>query len=440
MSVLPFFDPLLETADHRDLVRSLFALVRKISYGFVVVHGHAEAAATFVELLATKFPDVARHLLLAQRNPMRVTTVFTGAPPRIETRELDDPKCTAAMLLRSFLRQDPDVVGLTQLDAEAAPLCFSAASTGHLVLLGSASTELEGIVAALSTGQEDLRPHIEESVRLVAELSAEGKLVRVRLRPERAPALVDVARVENGQVVLQRELLPSAELPEPLHTPRWAPPLSERTPPTSNVRTASVVTTTPADGPHLLGTRYAFRPSGASWPTCGTCQQPLALIVSLDLSLLRNEPTRAQLFVCRAGACDVSSETAPGVMAELLPRDGLFRVEAPDTLKTDVVAPGAMELLAVDESSDDPLFCDKVGGWPSDGAAPPELELLFQFTEGTVLEGGTRSGWNFEEAGLVPGTPARAVIDPNRPHHFPGEGVGTLFHGPGRLTFRWQSV
>lgn len=438
MSVLPLFDPLLETADHRDLVRSLFTLVRTVPYGFLVAHGHAEAAAALIEGLARNYPDAGLRLLLAQRNPMRATSVFTGERPRIDTHEVD-PAATATMLLRSFLRQDPDIVGLTQLDAESGPMCFSSATTGHLVLMGSAAAELESIVATLCGDTPGLARHVEESMRLVAEFSLDGKLARVRFRPERGPELVDVARVENGQVVLNRDLLPHLEAPPPMYTPHWAPPLSERTPPMSNVRTAHVITTTAADGPHLLGTRYAYRPSGASWPICGTCQQPLALIASLDLALLRNEPTRAQLFLCRAGACDVSSETAPGVVAELVPADGLFRLEAPDALKTDVVAPGAMELLAVEESSDDPLFCDKVGGWPSSGLHP-ELELLFQFTEGTVLEGGTRAGWDFTEARLVPGTPAKAVIDPNAPHHFPGEGVGALFHGPGRLAFRWQSA
>jgi|GEM_PF-3165770 hypothetical protein len=445
MALLSQFEPLLEHPGHVDLVRVVLSLIRTSSYGLVIAHGHAESAATWVELVAKNFPDAGRHLLLAQRHPLRATTVLTGERPRIQTRDLEDATVTTAALVRSFLRQDPDVIGVTQLDADVAPLAFTAASTGHLVLLGSAAAELESVVSALTADDERLRVHVEASVRLVAEFSLEGKLARVRYRPD-GQSLVDVAFIEAGEVVVKTELLPPPEAPRPLHTARWARPLSERLPVTENARAAFVINTTSTDGPHLLGTRYAFRPSGASWPTCRDCQRPLVLIASLDLAELpaplRTEPARAQLFLCADASCDRSSEAAAGVVAELLPRDALYRLEAPDSLESPVVSPGAMALTRVDEGPDDPLSCDKLGGWPS-VPTEPELEPLFQFVEGVLLDGGTPAGWDYTEARLLPGTPAQQVIDPHEPRHVPslltGDAVGLLLRGPGGLVFRWAT-
>jgi len=73
------------------------------------------------------------------------------------------------------------------------------------------------------------------------------------------------------------------------------------------------------------------------------------------------------------------------------------------------------------------------------------MELLFQFAEDPVLEGGLTSGWDFDAAEVVPGTPPTVVLDPNSPRHFnsllSGSAVAFLFRGSGsrRLAFRWQT-
>ena len=136
---------------------------------------------------------------------------------------------------------------------------------------------------------------------------------------------------------------------------------------------------------------------------------------------------------------------------ELVSPDGLVTVHAPEELRSDALEPGAMELIAFDDDRSGPLRCDKLLGWPNfeqgddvpldDDGTP--MTLLFQFAEGSTLEGGKAPLWHFEEARQIPGEPPKKVVDPNKPRHFPslltGEAVAFLFVGRQRLAFRWQT-
>lgn len=170
------------------------------------------------------------------------------------------------------------------------------------------------------------------------------------------------------------------------------------------------------------------------------------LVVQLALPLIAARTELAQLFLCGKGGCDLKDENAPGVRCELLSPDGLVTVHAPEELKSDVLEPGAMELIPFEDDRSNPLRCDKVLGWPNfeqGEDSPPESTLLFQFAEGSVLEGGRAPEWNFEEARQIAGEPPKKVVDPNQPRHFPalltGDAVAFLFLGPQGLAFRWQT-
>jgi hypothetical protein len=462
MTALEPLDEFLASPGHRDVSRALLASVFG-AHGLVFVVGETkdDAGARLVSALAKAWPTPHVHLVLIEAAPTRATHLLDGQgqPRVIEGRGVADA-------LRAALRQDPDVLALPSMDEGLAPLVVAAAQTGHGMVLAGRFASGEAFLEALCGGDASLSASLEPMVQVVVELVAaadgRGVMQRVRRRCETGLATVAVATPDGVQLFGER--LPRTEV-RPPPPPRLAPPLASRPPPTVAPRRAWLAETATGDAStrHALGTATAFRPQGMTWPRCRDCEAPLQLVVQLDLAALPAEfdvPVRnglAQLFVCTEG-CDTFSESAPGVVAEVLTPERLSLVTSPGHEGHVVVAPGAIvgwrpfeEGMKSDDESW-PLRADKLGGWPAweQGEEWPReadgspMTLLFQFAEDEVREGGTPPTWSFEEARLVPGLPSRRVLDPERPCHFPAiltaESVGFLFLSrDGRLVFRWQT-
>lgn len=457
MTPLERLDPFLASPAHRDLSRALLAALFRQRMTTVVC-GDA-AARDVVAALVHSFAQQRVHLVFAQTRPLRVVNLVGDA---LETRELP-AEMTVPQVLRSFLRQDPDVVVLDELDAEVGPFVANVAFTGHQVLVGS-PLPFADVTAQLAGADVHLFEHLPSVLTLVVELR-DGKLSRV-LQRGADRSLVELARVEGEHVVLRRDLLPEEKSSAPLRTPHFAPPLTERPRPSRSPRAAFALHTTGHDtgSRNALGSRLALLRAGEAWPTCPQCQQPLALVARLDLATLppelRPEPGLVQLFLCARGGCDVQDERAPGVMLERL--DGaLVAVSAPDDDSLGVVVVNGGDLGAPTRFDEDPLrdddevgpaSCDKLGGWPAfqqgdetplDPTGAP-MELLLQLQEGAQLEGGREAGWSFTEGRVLPGEPPTRVVDPHAPCHLhsllTGDATVFLFRGQGgSLALRWQT-
>lgn len=471
MSALSSLDAFLDSPAQRDVTR----VVRHALFtgrGLTLVFGDAAAAAELVGVLARTHPVRRIHTLLIETSPLRITSNPGADAPTV--RDVSDvPGATVAQLLRSALRQDPDVIAVARAGADEGALLFHTLTTGHQVLAGSGVASVDAFLDLLVAGEPGLRPHALDSLDLAVEVrrdaSDRARVVRVQRRV--AQALVDVVRVDGGACVVAREHLPAAAAPAPSAPERPAPPRAARRAAVLSPRAALLPRTTAnADGRHRLASDRVLRASGASWPTCRGCQAPLAHVVQLDLSALpeplARAPALAQLFVCTHG-CESGSEAAPGVLTELLPLDGLVEVSAPGDVGAEVQAAGVIaaftrvdEEPSREERDDDvdweddaaplPLRCDKLGGWPAweQGREWPDgdgWELLFQLVEGPPLVGGTRDGWDFDAAELVRGTPPRPLLEADSPRHFVSlltrEASAFLFRSADstRLAFRWQT-
>ncbi|MER2560125.1 MAG: hypothetical protein ABTQ32_05360 [Myxococcaceae bacterium] len=435
-SPLESLDAFLESPEsQRDLTRVVRLLVNG-ARSLVLCFGD-ERAPELAVTLARTFPATNVHTLLIESNPTRVTPLSRKA----ETITLPDRSTLDA--LRSCLRQDPDVIALDRLDASSGRMVCEAMFTGHLMIVGTTAASVDEAVALLSS-EEGLRPTVKSSIDCALRLS-NGRLRDVTSKRG------EVVR----ECVVDRSLLPVSEPSTPA-APVFAPPISSRVA-TVSPRRAFLPVTGASANRSAIATTTALRPT-ASWPACRSCQQPLVHVLTLDTAEL---PLPAgggliQLFLCSHG-CDTSTETAPGVLLERLEGE-LVHVEGPTA---DVLAPGPIaDWLQFDEDPEGSLRCDKLGGWPSfeqepewpvddDGA---RFELLFQFAERPLLEGGRAAGWDFEAASFVPAVrprpvldpnSPRPVLDPNSPRHFnsllTGDAVACLFHSPprGRLAFRW---
>ncbi len=413
----------------------------------IVVFGDAQTAAALVAVLAKTYPATNIHGGLIEVNPTRLTTM----PVQAEARDLAD--VTPTQVLRSMLRQDPDVIALTNVDAESAPLVLQSVFTGHAMIVGVAASSVEAAVEALTLAEPGLAAHVRSSIEVAIEVDT-GRILRVF----RGTQEVVSAR---GQVM--REALPLPAARGPTHAPRLAPPLSSLPPASLQPRAAFLpVTSSDAVALSSIATTAAFRPVGSTWPSCRECQRPLSHVVTLELSALpaplMGPDGLVQLFVCAHG-CDTTTEASPGVLVEVV-TGATERLEAPSEARVDVCAPGSIvEFIRFEEdplvagNDHRPLRCDKVGGWPAweQGDAWPldddgaRMELLFQLAEEPVLQGGKSAGWDFEAAEVVPGERPSVVLDPNAPRHFnsllSGSAVAFLFRGAtsGRLAFRWQT-
>jgi type IV pilus assembly protein PilB len=121
--------------------------------------------------------------------------VLTAEDP-VESRILgvtqvqcDASQLTYALALRSFLRQDPDVIMVGEVrDAETADIALKAALTGHMVLSSLHTNDAAGAVLRLLN--MDLEPFVVASaLRLVVA----QRLVRRLCRECRVPTEIDTA-------------------------------------------------------------------------------------------------------------------------------------------------------------------------------------------------------------------------------------------------------
>lgn len=116
---------------------------------------------------------------------------------------------TFAAGLRSFLRQDPDVILVGEVrDNETAEACLKAAMTGHLVLSTLHTNDAMGAVPRLiDMGMEPFL--LSNSLALVAA----QRLVRMLCPSCKVPFRPDAETIAK----IKREIL----LPEPIDTSRW---------------------------------------------------------------------------------------------------------------------------------------------------------------------------------------------------------------------------
>lgn len=460
-SALQSLDAFLAAPDRqRDATRAIRAVLAR-ARALTLVFGDEPAAAALVATLARTLPGEGCNGALLEGAPVQL--VVRPWQPDAVPQPL--PEMTAAQVLLSLLRQDPDVIALATVHADTNPLVLQALFTGHQLLLGCGAPSLAAAVAQLVGSEDHLQPHVLQQLDLAIELRG-GRIHRV-FRGEQL-----LVELDGERCVLHREVLPPAASDRPLYEARFAPPLADRRPALRAPRTAYLpVTGTVANDRSALATAFAWRPVGSTWPGCRGCAAPLAHVVTLDLATLPALPRcgtgLAQLFVCSNG-CETGTERAPGVLAEILRDGALQRLDAPP-LRFEVLQPGpivqwlpfAEDPLPGDDEpigdgDDDaarPLRSDKLFGWPAweQGEAWPlddhgeRHELLFQFAEGTLLHGGREPGWDFERAEALPGTAASPVLDPNRPQHIrsllTGEAIGLLFvnRAGDRLAFRWQT-
>lgn len=117
MSALSSLDAFLDSPAQRDVTR----VVRHALFtgrGLTLVFGDAAAAAELVGVLARTHPVRRIHTLLIETSPLRITSNPGAGAPAV--RDVSDvPGATVAQLIRSALRQDPDVItSFTRVDEE----------------------------------------------------------------------------------------------------------------------------------------------------------------------------------------------------------------------------------------------------------------------------------------------------------------------------------
>jgi twitching motility protein PilT len=120
-----------------------------------------------------------------------VEFVFTDGKALVNQRQIRDHTTSFARALRAALREDPDIIAITELrDRETMSLAISAAETGHLVLgtlhTGNAAQTIHRIVSSFDESeQEQIRVMLSESLRAVVS----QRLVPMASGKGRAPAL-----------------------------------------------------------------------------------------------------------------------------------------------------------------------------------------------------------------------------------------------------------
>jgi twitching motility protein PilT len=133
--------------------------------------------------------NTRRDHLLTIENP--VEFVFPPGPCLINQRQVGDHTGSFARALRAALREDPDIIAITELrDRETMELAISAAETGHLVLgtlhTGSAGQTISRIVSSFPADeQEQVRVMLSESLRAVVS----QRLVPQAVGRGRVPAI-----------------------------------------------------------------------------------------------------------------------------------------------------------------------------------------------------------------------------------------------------------
>jgi twitching motility protein PilT len=122
-----------------------------------------------------------------------VEYVYPPAQALVNQRQVHDHTNSFARALRAALREDPDIIAITELrDRETISLAISAAETGHLVLgtlhTGNAALTIQRIVSSFPADeQEQVRAMLAESLRavvsqrLVPRASGRGRVPALEL-------------------------------------------------------------------------------------------------------------------------------------------------------------------------------------------------------------------------------------------------------------------
>jgi twitching motility protein PilT len=122
-----------------------------------------------------------------------VEYVYPPGRALVNQRQVREHTGSFARALRAALREDPDVIAITELrDRETIGLAISAAETGHLVLgtlhTGNASQTIHRIISSFPADeQEQVRSMLSESLRavvsqrLVPRASGRGRVAALEL-------------------------------------------------------------------------------------------------------------------------------------------------------------------------------------------------------------------------------------------------------------------
>ncbi len=127
-------------------------------------------SATLAALLGTLVATRGEHVITLE-NPIEV--VYPEGKALVNQRAVGDHSRSFARALQSALREDPDIIAITELrDRETVSLAISAAETGHLVLgtlhTTSAVQTVNRIISVFpADAQAQIRIMLSESLRAV---------------------------------------------------------------------------------------------------------------------------------------------------------------------------------------------------------------------------------------------------------------------------------
>ncbi len=149
-------------------------LAKLVDYrtGLVLCTGPAGCgkSSTLAALLGALVQERAEHIITIE-DPVEL--LLPPGKSLVNQRQIRDHTQSFARALRAALREDPDVIAITELrDRETISLALSAAETGHLVLgtlqTGSAAQTISRIVGSFAPEErEQMRVMLAESLRAV---------------------------------------------------------------------------------------------------------------------------------------------------------------------------------------------------------------------------------------------------------------------------------
>ncbi|HTM44742.1 MAG TPA: PilT/PilU family type 4a pilus ATPase [Polyangiaceae bacterium] len=150
------------------------SISRLVDYrtGLVLCTGPAGCGkSTTLSALLRHLIDTREEHVLTIENPIEF--VFKENAAIVNQRQVGDHTSSFARALRAALREDPDVIAITELrDKESIGLALSAAETGHLVLgtlhTGNAGQTISRIVNTFAAEEQGhIRTMLSESLRAV---------------------------------------------------------------------------------------------------------------------------------------------------------------------------------------------------------------------------------------------------------------------------------
>jgi len=190
--------------DTLGLRPGVFELVREASAlpnGILLVTGPTGSGKTTTLYALLDTLNSEEVCVLTAEDPIESRIDGTGQVPCDETRGM-----SFAVALRSFLRQDPDVIMVGEIrDVETADIALKAALTGHLVLSTLHTNDAPGAIVRLIN--MSLEPFVVASaLRLVlAQRLVRRLCTRCRTQDVRSPAALEAlgpgAEMLNGKTI-----------------------------------------------------------------------------------------------------------------------------------------------------------------------------------------------------------------------------------------------